>query len=430
VLAISRTASLVAAALCFAHLALAPAAAFAHGRSISYSSWELDDEGAEVSVRISRLDLTRLPQAIAAEAARPAPPGSSSSIARYLASRLLLYAEGEPCSPTAPAPRPAADGWIAFRWRVDCRSSGERVIESRILLDVAPSHLHFARIASSGSSQPEGHGGMERVLTEASAVWALGGWPGEAGDAPSSAPEPVGSSFLQYLYLGVEHILTGYDHLAFVLALLLLAGSLGEVAGLVTGFTIAHSLTLALAVLGLLRPEAAAVEAVIGFSVALIAAENGWLLSGRDPRIVAASLAGLLLLCALALAGFGILSLLTLLGLCLFSLCHFGLLTRTTRPTRVRTFLAFAFGLIHGFGFAGVLAEMSLPTARLAPALFGFNLGVEVGQLGVVLVAWPLLRLLARLSPDRGYPLTSQLASAGICGLGLYWFVARAFGSG
>jgi len=73
--------------------------------------------------------------------------------------------------------------------------------------------------------------------------------------------------------------------------------------------------------------------------------------------------------------------LLTLLGLCLFSLCHFELLTRTTRPTRVRTFLAFAFGLIHGFGFAGVLAEMSLPTARLAPALFGFNDSPPIGDI-------------------------------------------------
>jgi hypothetical protein len=230
--------------------------------------------------------------------------------------------------------------------------------------------------------------------------------------------------------LGIEHILTGYDHLAFVLALLLLAGSLGQVAGLVTGFTVAHSITLALAVLGLLHPQAAAVEAVIGFSVALIAAENGWLLSGRDPRIAATSLAGLLLLCALAMAGFGVLSLVTLLGLTLFSLCHFQLLARTPHPTRVRTFLAFAFGLIHGFGFAGVLAEMSLPTARLLPALFGFNLGVEVGQLAVVAVAWPVLRLLARLSEGRWYLLTSQLASAGICGLGLFWLIRRTFGEG
>ncbi|MBW2272464.1 MAG: HupE/UreJ family protein [Deltaproteobacteria bacterium] len=171
-------------------------------------------------------------------------------------------------------------------------------------------------------------------------------------------------------------------------------------------------------------------EAVIGFSVALIAAENGWLLSGRDPRIVAASLLGLLLLCALAFAGHGVLSVATLLGLSLFSLCHFQLLARTLRPTRVRTSLAFAFGLVHGFGFAGVLAEMSLPTSRLAPALFGFNLGVEVGQLAVVALAWPLLQLARRLSEGRWYRLTSQIASAAICGLGLYWFILRTFAEG
>jgi hypothetical protein len=426
--------ALIAFALGLAHFAALPATSHAHGRSISYSSWELDEGGANVSVRVSRLDLSRLPLT-AAEAARPGPPGPASNTAHYLARRLALAAGGEPCSAASPpTPRPAAEGWVAFGWRLDCQASGGRVIESRILLDAAPSHLHFARVSASGAgrarvSAVDKGTTLERVLTEADPVWFLGSWGGEAGGA-GNAPEPAGSSFLRYLALGIEHILTGYDHLAFVFALLLLAGSLRQVAGLVTGFTIAHSITLALAVLGLLRPEAAAVEAVIGFSVALVAAENGWLLSGRDRRIAGFSLAGLLLLCALAAAGYGVLSLATLLGLTLFSLCHFELLARTARPTRVRTFLAFAFGLVHGFGFAGVLAEMSLPASRLAPALFGFNLGVEVGQLAVVALAWPLLRLLNRIGEGSGYRWTSQVASAGICGLGLYWFIVRAFGEG
>ncbi len=107
-----------------------------------------------------------------------------------------------------------------------------------------------------------------------------------------------------YLVLGIEHIATGYDHIAFVLALLLLAASLREVAGLVTGFTIGHSLTLALAVLGVVRPEPAAIEALIGFSIALVAAENAWLLGGRPRAVPWLLVAGLAALAAAAFAGY------------------------------------------------------------------------------------------------------------------------------
>jgi hypothetical protein len=87
--------------------------------------------------------------------------------------------------------------------------------------------------------------------------------------------------------------------------------------------------------------------------------------------------------------------------------------------------LAFAFGLIHGFGFAGVLAEMELPTDRLATALLGFNLGVEVGQLAVVAIIWPGLVLLRRLTDGRPARFFAEAASAAVCGVGVYWFLAR-----
>jgi HupE/UreJ protein len=83
---------------------------------------------------------------------------------------------------------------------------------------------------------------------------------------------------------------------------------------------------------------------------------------------------------------------------------------------------------VHGFGFAGVLAELELPAARLVPALFGFNLGVELGQLAVVAVAWPALAAVVRASPQRWAPIVTGGGSAAICGLGVFWLVTRAFG--
>jgi hypothetical protein len=322
-----------------------------------------------------------------------------------------LFAGGEPCPATgAPVRLSASPGWVVFSWTVACDRDGSRQIASVLFHDVASSHLHFARVV-------RGDEVVERVLTRASPVWELAG--------ESADDVVVGAGFADYLSLGVEHILSGWDHLAFVVALLLLAATLGEVAALVTGFTIAHSVTLGLAVLGVVRPEMGVVEALIGFSIALVAAENAWLLADRGAAI---PLAIVLALVALTATGAGAVPRLATAGLALFAACHFALLRISERPARLRAAVAFAFGLIHGFGFAGVLAAMSLPAGRLVPALLGFNLGVEVGQLAVVLMVWPLLRLGAR---RLGAPVERWVvegASAAIFGLGLYWFVVRNFG--
>ena len=86
--------------------------------------------------------------------------------------------------------------------------------------------------------------------------------------------------------------------------------------------------------------------------------------------------------------------------------------------------IAFGFGLVHGFGFAGILMELELPASRLLLALFGFNIGVEVGQLAVVLVAWPLLYALSRARAGAHRQL-AEFASAALFGLGIFWLVSR-----
>jgi HupE / UreJ protein len=394
-------------------LALAAAAALpaaAHTRSVSYSSWQLDASGATVQVRISLLELSRLAFDPVLDV------GSGGRAARYLADHLALRAGGAPCAAIAPpAAEPAPKGWAHFRWRVTCAASGPRSLESSVLLDVAPSHLHFARVAGEGVSV------RERVLTEAESEWPL--------ETQSAGPSAAaGTTLLGYVGLGILHITTGWDHLAFLLALLLLARRLREVLVLVTAFTAAHSVTLALAVLGLVRPNGAAIEALIGYSIALVAAENAWLLAGGGITVPAAVAVATALLAVGAAFGAGSVGSLVLAGLALFAGCHFALLARVARPARLRSAVAFVFGLVHGFGFAGVLAEMDLPTARVAPALFGFNVGVELGQLAAVALAWPALVAIARASPQRWAPRVVEIGSAAVCGLGLFWFATRAFG--
>jgi hypothetical protein len=382
----------------------------AHERTTSLSAWDIRGRHAYVRVHLSQLDVSRYPWAATA--------GSNLDrlLASYLSQRLQLQAGGEPC-PVVDAPRSlrAAPGHTIHEWRVECPAAGPLQIRSEILLDVAPSHLHFVRLSRDGARP------SERVLSARESTWLLGE-PTEDSSTPSA-----GTSLPGYLALGIEHILGGYDHLAFVVALLLLGGSIGEVAKVVTGFTVAHSVTLGLAVLDYVRPDPAPVEALIGLSIGLVAAENVWLGAGRHRYVPVAIVSALSCLAVVAQAGWGKIPALTLCGLTLFCWCYFELLRRASRPASLRWAIAFVFGLVHGFGFAGVLMEVGLPSDRVATALLGFNLGVEVGQLAVVALCWPVLHGLARRGP-RWAPAIRDYGSAAVAAVGVFWFVTRTFG--
>ncbi|MBC7989017.1 MAG: HupE/UreJ family protein [Luteimonas sp.] len=202
------------------------------------------------------------------------------------------------------------------------------------------------------------------------------------------APGSV-NPLLDYLREGIHHILIGYDHLAFLISLLLpaalirrnkawqpaqsLRASFLHVLGIVTAFTVAHSLTLSLAALGWITPASRPVEAAIAASVLLAALNNLWPIVTK--RIWA---------------------------------------------------IGFAFGLIHGFGFAGALSELGLPMKSRLLSLIGFNLGVEVGQLLVVAVLLPVLYLLRR---QRFYSnLVMPVSSLAVAGLAAWWLYQRILG--
>lgn len=179
----------------------------------------------------------------------------------------------------------------------------------------------------------------------------------------------------RWLRLGVEHILFGFDHLAFVLGLLLLVERPRQLLLTVTSFTLAHSLTLALAAFDLVRLSSAPVEAMIAASVVLCARE--------------------------------------------------ALERKESLTRRFPWAIAFGFGLLHGLGFAGALTSIGLPEKHAAWALVGFNLGVEVGQLAVVtlglLVAWAVRRSRRDATRPRA------LVCYALGGLGAYWLLSRGF---
>ncbi len=175
--------------------------------------------------------------------------------------------------------------------------------------------------------------------------------------------------FRSFLMLGIEHILEGYDHLLFLLALLLLGGSVARLAGIVTAFTVAHSITLSLAALDLVSLPPRPVEIVVALSIMYVAAEN-LVVTKADHRWV----------------------------------------------------VTFLFGLVHGFAFAGILREAGLPAGGILVPLLAFNLGVEAGQCLVVVLVVPLLHLLLRGPRER--PL-QVLLSGLILVLAAFWAYQR-----
>ncbi|MCC6217300.1 MAG: HupE/UreJ family protein [Polyangiaceae bacterium] len=182
---------------------------------------------------------------------------------------------------------------------------------------------------------------------------------------------------------------------------------------------------MSLAALGVVVPHEAPVEALIAASLGLVAVENAWHVGAVRRVAVPAGAVAALAALALGAAWRGREAALALAGAALFSACWFPLLARSASPERLRGGVAALFGLVHGFGFARVLAGLELPSERLVGALFGFNVGVELGQLAVVLVSWPLLTLARRRwSPEA----VAVASSTGALALAAYWVVTRTFG--
>ena len=190
----------------------------------------------------------------------------------------------------------------------------------------------------------------------------------------SGSRQGVWAVVRKFVPAGVQHILIGPDHLLFLVGLLLLGGTVRQLAVVVSAFTVAHSITLSLAALNIVNPPARIIEPAIALSIVYVGADNLMVRDGRD----------------------------------------------------VRAWIAFAFGFIHGFGFANVLREMDLPRLALGWSLFSFNVGVEIGQLLVVIAVATVLAALRSRSEATGQRLV-VVGSLAVIAAGAFWFIQRVF---
>jgi hydrogenase/urease accessory protein HupE len=276
-------------------------------------------------------------------------------IGRWFIARLSVSAGQVRCQPTFDGMRFDGDG-LALAIAYACGGPAEQLdLDARFPAALTRGHRHLASFTSSGDLWEDVASAVHPRLRF------------ELAAPPPARAAPV---FGPLLRMGLEHILTGYDHLLFLLGLVLVGHPLRSLVAAITAFTLAHSVTLALAAFDVWAPSTRIIEPCIALSITYVGIENWFVPDARG-----------------------------------------------------RWRITFLFGLVHGFGFAGALREIAVPRTDIPAALFAFNLGVELGQLAVLAALVPLV-LAARKTAIwpriglRACTMTIALA-------GLVWFVAR-----
>lgn len=395
--------------LCAALLLMATLAQ-ADPQSKSWSQWQVDGPDVTGNFSIAAREMTRFYWATDRATLQ-------AGWVNHLAETASLTADTGDCALQQAEPLPADPRYLRARLAWRC-AAAPRTLELQLplLAAVTRSHLHFAHVNLPDETR------LERLFSYAAPQQAVD-LRSDTAEASYDARTDVAIAYLQF---GFEHILVGIDHIAFLIALMLLSARVGSLLWIVTGFTIGHSITLSLAALGLVQPSLALVEAVIGLTIAVTAIENVSCRSGQArlaALVIGGLLVGLALFDAVTIARLPTLS---IVGLGVFCAGYLRLGDSPQRAEQLRPSMTLLFGLVHGFGFASVLLEVGLPTADRIAALVGFNVGVELGQIAIVgalaLASWPLRHCAPRMATA-----AASILNAGLCALGTYWFVQRLY---
>jgi len=386
--------------------ALGAGPAAAHTKSETHTVWQIVGKTVHLTFTMPIVEANRL-------AVNGVLPPPNERITAYLTQHLGVSSKAGACPAVAPARAVAAtEQFRRFEISFQCPSADALQLHSSAFFELVPSHVTFAQIETDTGQF------VEQLFTRDSQTVAA---------SASAGGELASASFFKYVQLGILHIFTGVDHMSFLLGLVLISRRVRDLAFVITGFTLGHSATLALAVTGIIRPHAEYIDALVALTIAVIGAENIAVATHR-PGVVALGLGSLLLAMALArIGGVGLLPSSLLFGAALFCCCYLLISGQLRDSGRVRLVVTLVFGLIHGFGFASDLLEMRLPPGRLAELLVGFNCGVEVGQLTLVFVALLLVRMLMKLRLSLPRPIVVDTLSSALVGLGMFWFISRSF---
>jgi len=348
-----------------AALLLPAGVAAAHPAPFSYLDLHLSAAGVRGTLTVHDLDAAYELKISDADALQDPTVARrhGPALAAVLAPRLHLALDGRPVAVTLGDATPVPDRQgLRFTVTIDAAGTPGRVHVETVLFPYDDTHQTFVNVYEHDALR---HQAILDVRHPSLDYYA-GSWQGVSAVLGTFVPS------------GIQHILIGPDHVLFLVGLLLVGGTARRLGLIVTAFTLGHSVTLSVAALDLYAPPAAVVEPLIALSIVLVGVDN--LLVGAAPPAA-----------------------------------------RDLRP-----WMAGLFGLVHGFGFASVLREFGLPREALGWSLFGFNLGVELGQLAVVVPAAVALEALRRHSALAAARV-AMVGSVVVVLAGAWWFVQRVF---
>ena len=384
----------------------------AHYFSESFSKWNVVDSKVEANFSLLTLESTRIFQVENYQKIMFEENLSETDVFKiYLSQHLKVTSEGKNCSLVDEIKElNSQEGSLNLSLNFECPSNKEIKIINNALFNLVQSHIHIARIYIDNNLY------TEKALFFNDQSIDLN---------EEKENNSFSNSFYKFFSLGLDHILSGYDHLLFILGLLLLVTNLKRLLLVITGFTIGHSLTLSLSVINIVQVKSSLVEALIGYTIMFVGLEYLYK-ENNDHRVSMIFITTLSLLLLI----FGNLinpnfPYFLILGILLFSLGYFYLLKNLNSENNLLSIITIIFGLIHGFGFGGFLLGSKISSENIFSGLLGFNLGVEVGQIIFVLLILLIYKLLMTLKITKIIEVMKNLSFFAVVFFGFFFFIQR-----
>ena len=384
----------------------------AHYFSESFSKWNVVDNKVEANFSLLTLESTRIFQVENYQKIMFEENLSETDVFKiYLSQHLKVTSEGKNCYLVDEIKElNSQEGSLNLSLNFECPSNKEIKIINNALFNLVQSHIHIARIYIDNNLY------TEKALFFNDQSIDLN---------EEKENNSFSNSFYKFFSLGLDHILSGYDHLLFILGLLLLVTNLKRLLLVITGFTIGHSLTLSLSVINIIQVKSSLVEALIGYTIMFVGLEYLYK-ENNDHRVSMIFITTLSLLLLI----FGNLinpnfPYFLILGILLFSLGYFYLLKNLNSENNLLSIITIIFGLIHGFGFGGFLLGSKISSENIFSGLLGFNLGVEVGQIIFVLLILLIYKLLMTLKITKIIEVMKNLSFFAVVFFGFFFFIQR-----
>ena len=379
----------------------------AHTKSVSYSTWNIQEDQIILNFTVSSREITKLREY------QINYPNLNDSLKSHLIQK--IHSDQIKSEPLINVLNTEI-GMTGLSLIFDTNQFEKYIFDMNIFFEEIPGHIHYARINH--------HMGQMRtlVLNQNNHEIVI------FSELNAVEEQEWFDSLKQYIGLGFTHILEGIDHLLFLLALLILCKSFKSLVFAATGFTIGHSLTLGLAASNIVIPQVNIIESLIGWTIILASIESINLPRHELRKIQSVVLLIVIAMILLSTLNINELKIGFILGLGMLTLAILKLGEEPDQSEKLRPMLAIIFGTIHGFGFANILTEISLDRTNFLVSLLGFNIGVEIGQILVLVIMWSLMSFLARKILINNMKKITWLVSSILCSIGLYWFLTRLMG--